>query len=80
MRPAGGIINRFSVLKANPFNRYKRTPVDVTLDATREVLRAEIYLNSFNDGTALVPSGDFRDVASPAPRVLIASDKFKGSS
>ncbi len=52
--------------KATPFNRYKRTPIDVTLDATGQVLRAEIYLNSFNDGTAIVPSGDFRDVAPPA--------------
>jgi hypothetical protein len=55
-----------------------RTPVDVILDSTAASLRAEIYLNDFCDGFDPVPSGDFRDVAAPAPRVLIACDKFKG--
>jgi hypothetical protein len=68
-RVTAGIIDRFPIcLKTIPFNRYKRTPIDVTLDATGQVLRAEIYLNTFNDGTAIVPSGDFRDVVPPARR------------
>ena len=60
--------------------RHMRTPVDVTLDSTAASLRAEIYLNNFCNGFDPVPSGDFRDVAAPAPRILIACDKFKGAA
>ena len=72
MRATAGIVVTPALsadfLKTIPLNRYKRTPVDVTLDATGQVLRAEIYLNAFTDGTLVVPSGDFRDVVPPARR------------